>query len=120
MSYVCNCKVEFIRKKGYQNLADWCNDPNNVYIGRRGIVFIEGQRFPKEDSFFANPYKVGKDGDLEQVLKKYYDYITNKPEVVTKLREIKGKNLGCWCVETNQMYHITCHGQVLLFLMQYV
>lgn len=40
MSIVCNCKVEFIRKKGYDNLAQWCQDSNNVYIGRKGIVFI--------------------------------------------------------------------------------
>ena len=37
-----------------------------------------------------------------------------------KLREIKGKRLGCWCIETDQISPIVCHGQVLLYLMNYV
>lgn len=45
-----------------KNLKEWMNDPNNVYIERRGIVFIDGKRFPEQDSPYANPFKVGKDG----------------------------------------------------------
>lgn len=120
MSVVCNCKVEFIRPKGYQDLSVWCSDPNNVYIGRRGPILINGRRYPEKDSFFANPYKVGKDGTLEEVLQKYYCHIYNKPGAADMLRQIKGKRLGCWCIETDQIYPSVCHGQVLLYLMQFI
>lgn len=42
-----NVRVCNLRKLGYQDLKAWMNDPNNVYIGRKGIVFIDGERFPK-------------------------------------------------------------------------
>ena len=43
---VVNCKVANIRPK-YENLQEWMEDPNNVYIGRGGIVFINNQRSQK-------------------------------------------------------------------------
>ena len=57
---VVNVKVENIRPE-YQNLKEWMNDENNVYIGRGGIVFIDGERFPKQNSEWANPFKISKD-----------------------------------------------------------
>lgn len=53
-----------------KNLKEWMNDPNNVYIERRGIVFIDGKRFPEQDSPYANPFKVGKDGTRDEVFLK--------------------------------------------------
>ena len=41
MSSVVNVKVAHIRPK-YNDLEEWTKDPNNVYIGRAGIVFING------------------------------------------------------------------------------
>lgn len=46
-------------------------DPKNVYIGRKGVVFVDGVRFPEQSSEFSNPYKIGKDGDREQVIAQY-------------------------------------------------
>lgn len=42
---VVNCKVKHIRPK-YNNLEEWIKDENNVYIGRKGVVFIDEKRFP--------------------------------------------------------------------------
>jgi hypothetical protein len=42
---VVNCKVKYIRPE-YNNLKEWMNNPNNVYIGREGVVFIDKKRFP--------------------------------------------------------------------------
>jgi hypothetical protein len=110
---VVNCKVEFIRAQ-YKNLQEWVKDPNNVYIGRAGVVFIDGCRYPKIESKFANPFKIGKDGDRNEVIKKYKKHITKKLEKDVLLRNelssMKGKNLGCWC---SPEY---CHGNVLLEL----
>lgn len=122
MTTVCNCKVKFIRPKGYRDLSDWMSHSDNIYIGRKGIVFITNQfgnkeRYPKQDSYFANPYKVGKDGSIKEVLEKYCQYIKDKPDFYQKLLELKNKNLGCWCIETNQSSPMICHGQVLLYTM---
>ena len=40
---VCNVKVNNIRPK-YNNLKEWMDDPNNIYIGRGKIVFINNER----------------------------------------------------------------------------
>ncbi len=76
---IVNCKVKHIRPK-YNNLKEWIDDSNNVYIARSGVVFIDKKRFPSVSSNFANPYKVGKDGTREKVIKKYKEYITQKLE----------------------------------------
>jgi hypothetical protein len=47
-------------RPNYKNLEEWCNDPNNVYIGRKGIVFIDSERYPKYDSIWSNPYKINE------------------------------------------------------------
>lgn len=118
---VVNCKVKFIRPQ-YNNLKEWMDDDNNVYIGRAGVVFIQNdetnkkERFPKLQSLFANPFKVGKDGTREEVIAKYRDYIEKEletsPVLVTELISMKGKNLGCWC------HPEPCHGDVLLELIE--
>lgn len=108
-------KVDSIRPQ-YENLAEWCKDPNNAYIGRKGVVFINKERYPKQDSLFANPYKVGKDGDREQVLAKYRVYLErcflNGVISVKHLLALKGKNLGCWCKPDK------CHGDILVELIE--
>ena len=108
---VVNVKVANIRPLGFTNLREWISDPENKYIGRKGIVFIDGQRFPKEDSIWANPFKVGRDGTREEVIQKYRLYIEEKlkePEYKEALERLRGKNLGCWCKPEG------CHGDVLL------
>lgn len=39
-TYVSNVKVKYIRPH-YNNLKSWCENSNNIYIGRAGIVFID-------------------------------------------------------------------------------
>ena len=112
---VVNVKVASIRPQ-YHNLEEWTQDPNNVYIGRRGIVFIRGERYPKKSSIWANPYKVGKDGKRGEVLKKYREYIRGRleasPSLQKELLSLKGKNLGCWCSP------LPCHGDTLLKMIE--
>lgn len=110
---VVNVKVKNIRPD-YENLEQWMNDPNNVYIGRRGVVFINGTRFPAQDSVWCNPFKIGKDGDRDQVLELYENYIKDKLignfELVDDLLNLNNKNLGCWCSPE------PCHGDILIKL----
>jgi len=111
---ICNVKVEFIRPQ-YKNLAEWCADCNNVYIGRRGIILINSRRYPEENSIWANPFKLKGDSEEERqaILKQYYYYILDKihkENLWEDLRSLKDKNLGCWCRPK------ACHGDVLLHI----
>lgn len=114
---VVNCKCAHIRPR-YQNLKEWMADPQNVYIGRAGVVFVDKVRFPKQASIFGNPYKIGADGDRDEVIAKYKEYIVKKiaaSDVYKKqLLALKGKTLGCWCKPD------ACHGDVLIELISTV
>lgn len=112
MSTIVCVKVACIRPLGYDNLKAWCEDSNNVYIGRAGPVFVEGQRYPKSGSKWANVFKVGRDGTLEEVIQKYENYVRGSPVLMSKLHELRGKNLGCWCKPK------PCHGDALIKLLR--
>lgn len=114
---IVNVKVKYIRPK-YKNLKEWIDDnDSNVYIGRPGIVFIDGIRYPPQDkcnSLLYNPYKIGVDGDRDEIINKYKKKIKkllkNDTDGTFKklLKSLKGKNLGCWCKPEE------CHGDVLI------
>ena len=65
----------------------------DVYIGR--------------PSKWGNPFSIGKDGNREEVIQKYEQWIKTQPHLVSALHELKGKTLGCWCKPK------ACHGDVL-------
>lgn len=119
MTTVVNVRVKYLRPE-YTNLKEWVEDPNNVYIGRRGIVFIDGARYPPEDSIWANPFRVSEGIPIDLVLLEYKRYIKKKlrrGEITqAQLLALRGKNLGCWCVNTTKTEPLRCHGQVLLDL----
>ena len=69
-------------------------DEYDVYIGRPSI--------------FGNPFVIGKDGTREDVLIKYYAWLTKQPTLVQRVKdELRGKRLGCWCAPK------PCHGDIL-------
>ena len=111
---IVNCRVENIRPK-YVNLKEWMDDCNNVYIARANVVFIDKERFPKQSSKFANPFKIGKHGTRDEVIDKYNDWmkerLNNDVELRAEFMQLKGKNLGCWCCPER------CHGSVILQLL---
>lgn len=89
-----------------------------VYIGRR---ITQGGWDMREDSIWANPYKLENDSDKERekvlqlagnasVSRIYYQYILSRPDLMARLHELKGKRLGCWCSPKR------CHGDVLVYL----
>ena len=111
---VCNVKVNQIRPLGFKNIKEWTDNENNLYIGRRGVVFITNgdtkERFPKQDSKWCNPFKITKNVTREEVLNQFEEYIKKKIEedpIKYNLDELIGKNLGCWC------FPELCHGHVL-------
>tara|TARA_B100001094_G_C18149555_1_gene782836 strand:+ start:491 stop:943 length:453 start_codon:yes stop_codon:yes gene_type:complete len=131
---IINCKVKYIRPY-FKNLKDWIEHENNIYIGRKGIVFVDTdkidenrkkikERFPKKDSIWANPFKVKKNnnGDSDNrniAIENYKKYIIKKIQdenLYEELLSLEGKNLGCWCKEPNK--YVPCHGDILLQLLQ--
>lgn len=78
------CRIVHCKKEKY-----------DVYIGRPGP--------------FGNPFVIGKDGDRDEVIDKYEQYVRDNPALMKKIAlEIPGKTLGCWCVPKR------CHGEVLI------
>ena len=58
---------------------------------------------------FGNPYEIGRDGNRQEVINKYEDWINTNLGLKSKAQlELKGKNLVCWCAP------LPCHGDVLL------
>ena len=112
---VVNCKVKYIRPQ-YNNLKEWMDDPQNVYVGRAGVVFIDGQRFPKNASPFANPFKITASLTRDQAVEQYKTHIQDKVNKSQELKELllsyKGKNLGCWC------HPEPCHANILVEIME--
>jgi Domain of unknown function (DUF4326) len=62
-------------------------------------------------SIWGNPFVIGKDGDRAEVIRKYREWLLQRPAMVSRAKiELRGKNLGCWCAPD------ACHAEVLLEL----
>jgi len=99
---IVSVKKDNLKKMGYNNLEEWIQNDNNVYIGRK-VVYVKGTF----NSIFRNPYSVKKYGRVE-CINMYKQYILNNTILMTELKKLKGKTLGCWCKPA------MCHGDVLL------
>lgn len=78
----------------------WKENSQYVYIGRRN------KTYGVEQSKWYNPFTIGKDGDRDEVIKKYYVYLINS-ELLKNIDELKNKTLVCWCKPEK------CHGDIL-------
>lgn len=65
----------------------------DVYIGR--------------PSCWGNPFEIGRDGNRNEVIEKYKQWLKTQPELLKRIKELKGKVLGCWC------HPKKCHGDIL-------
>ena len=68
-------------------------DRFDIYIGRGSI--------------WGNPFRISIDGNREEVINKYEIYLLNNKFLMSKVKELKGKKLGCFCKPK------ACHGDVL-------
>ena len=67
-----------------------------VYIGRGSV--------------FGNRYHIGKDGDREEVIRKYRLWFYGQlddPVFKKAVMELRGKALGCYCAP------LDCHGDII-------
>lgn len=83
--------------------------------------------FPTIVRIYTNPYKVGRDGDLDEVLAAYEGHARRLfrmyPSALANLRSVfsRGVVFGCWCPAKSGGWLTLddpeiCHGQVLLRL----
>jgi len=79
-------KVVNLRKEKY-----------TVYIGRGSV--------------FGNPFKIGIDGNREEVINLYKHYIRTNFKVLKTIYNLpKGAILGCYCKP------LACHGDIIIEL----
>lgn len=105
----------------------------DCYIGRGGGGLQGGwSKYIHATSEWANPYKVGRDGTLSEVISKYNIHIREKikqdpskwlyylKNMVSQGRPLV---LGCWCKANKRgeyQANIPCHGDVIVQLCQEV
>lgn len=59
-------------------------------------------------SEWGNPFEIPYDGDRDSVLANYADhYLPYKPSLLSRLSELRGRALACWCAPE------ACHGDIL-------
>lgn len=59
---------------------------------------------------WGNPFVIGKDGNRQEVVQKYKDYILANQSLLSQIHELRGKDLVCFCAPQQ------CHGDVLIEL----
>lgn len=84
-----------------------------VKAGTPGLVYVGRTCRGWKGSPLGNPFKQGRDGTLDEVLRKYREHIeaklaANDPDVVAALRAISAESLlGCWCAPA------PCHAEIV-------
>lgn len=83
----------------------------DVYIGRAMPDFPKG-------SIWGNPFKIGVDGSRADVLRKFREWFLTQHHLMSRLEELRGKRLGCWCHTSDEEDGCTCHGDVYVELLE--
>jgi len=101
---------------GYTDLEHWIQDQKNEYVGRRGRIWItkpDGSRqiFIFKQSKWHNPFKV-PEYTIKKSLQLYVLHLF-QTNLITSLKELEGKTLGCFCSKQKQDHEPVCHAQIL-------
>jgi hypothetical protein len=80
----------------------------DVYIGRSvgNTEFTKSSKWHKNRGMSLEKYEP----NIRRKIKKnpkYYD-----------LNEIRGQRIGCWCITTDKLEPLVCHGQILMKLLK--
>lgn len=76
---------------------------------KRGDFIPSGAVYVGRPTKFGNPYVVPNDGDRSVVVQKFAEMLDGNPTLkAAVIRELKGKDLVCWCAPYE------CHADVLL------
>jgi Domain of unknown function (DUF4326) len=89
-----------VNLKGHRDDADFADV---AYVGRamhRGGWHLAA-------SPLANPFRLGADGDRDEIVAMYRGYLLGRPDLLVLLPELRGRRLGCWCAP------LSCHADVI-------
>lgn len=73
-----------VNQKTMKNLCQWAQDNGRL---------VRVDRF----SDWGNPFELPADGDRDEVCDAYEVYFPLKRSLHAKIKDLKGKALGCWC-----------------------
>jgi hypothetical protein len=81
-------------------------EPYDAYVGR--------------PTRWGNPFKIGRDGDREECVRRYRDWLLSGEQHLLRERaraELRGKVLACWCAPAGGINsaapELLCHAQIL-------
>jgi hypothetical protein len=91
-------------------------EPFDVYIGRYNYHL----KLP--GSIWGNPFPIDKDGEhipfkesmREQVVADHMEYLKNNKYLLSQLRNLSGKTLGCYCYSSTTGSGKKCHGHNII------
>ena len=76
-------------------------DPNFVYVGRACAGWpasIWGNPFRVASPRWGDPIRPGDEATAGTAVEKFAAYLRANPDLMARLPELRGKVLGCWCV----------------------
>jgi hypothetical protein len=96
------------KKQRYLHLLEWADMRGSyVYVGRQ-VRWAGENPYVRGPYDWRNPYKLGHEADRAQIISRYEtEYLRNRPDLLQRLPELRGKVLGCWCAP------LPCHADVL-------
>lgn len=91
-----------LKRMGYDNLRDWMNAPDNVYMGSRGRIFVDDGVYHYADSNWKSPWSM-MFYNLKCSLQKYMLHLF-ETGLIYDISELRGRKLSCFCdkhIDTN-------------------
>lgn len=85
-----------VNQKTMKNLCQWAQENK---------LLVRVDRF----SDWGNPFELPADGDRDQVCDAYEVYFPLKRSLHAKIKDLKGKALGCWCHPERCHAHFLAH-----------
>lgn len=81
----------------------------NIHRGQRYDVYVGRPRAGSSAASapWGNPFVLGKDGNRDEVIRKYREWLPTQLHLMARLPELAGKVLGCFCAPA------PCHADVL-------
>lgn len=117
MTSVC-VKISKLQTLGYSDLEHWLSNPDNMYVGSAGRIFITDKKtntkkiFHYEGSKWKNPFNLKK-YTIKESLQRYSIHLFTS-KLIFDVDELRGKNLGCYCHQDRTDNGVPmCHTQIL-------
>ena len=77
---------------------------------KRDLIPLGSSIYIGRPSPWGNPFVIGRDGDRDEVIRKFSIYLCEDEELMGRVKtELRGKDLVCFCSPE------ACHGDVLLY-----